>query len=358
MHDEIDKSLLDRLQALRGSSTAPRKLPAPSVDIDALERAKRPTREEALADRLRSLRDRTESPTAPPASKAPPKPSAPTPVTAVQPGQPPRPEPPENEDVDAAFETDDRTLEELLEDVDTEHRLPQPNEPREEDVRALLEELSKSVPKGEGAGVQDEEGLRGADDRGDSDDSDGERMGRDVADVIARLHDEVEIDAKQALDGYPDTRDATADDVAPEELDLPSLPPSLDTLPSSSPLGSPQTRTLDDLTARMAALRASSSPSSDPSSSLPSVPTSKPAKGPKRLTTTTRYTDDDVDSWCTVCLEDATLRCVGCDGDPYCARCWREMHVGPAAGFDERSHRAVQFARRRKKDGKVAVGAS
>ncbi len=34
-----------------------------------------------------------------------------------------------------------------------------------------------------------------------------------------------------------------------------------------------------------------------------------------------------------------------------------EMHVGPAAGFDERSHRAVQFTRR-KKSGKVAVGAS
>ncbi|GJN75863.1 zinc finger, FYVE domain-containing protein [Purpureocillium lilacinum] len=360
MNDDIDKSLLDRLQALRGSSATPEKPPAPPINIDVIERAKTPTREEALADRLRSLRDRTESPSAP-ASKAPPRPSAPTPIAAAQRGQPPRPEP-ADEDVDALFETDDRTLEELLGDVNAEEQPPQTTEPRDEDVRALLEELSRSVPKDDGTEAQDERRDREEDGGGDSDDSDGERMGREVDDVIARFRDEAEIEAKRApeqdaQDEDADEQEAGTDDGPPEDLDLPSLPSNLDTLPSSSPPHASQPRTLDDLTARMAALRAPSSPSSDPSLSLPSVPTSKPAKGPKRLTTTTRYTDDDVDSWCTVCLEDATLRCLGCDDDPYCARCWREMHVGPAAGFDERSHRAVQFTRRKKSD-KVAVGAS
>ncbi|PNY25640.1 Abscission/NoCut checkpoint regulator [Tolypocladium capitatum] len=116
----------------------------------------------------------------------------------------------------------------------------------------------------------------------------------------------------------------------------------------------------------MAALRAPTAASSRsvlPSSRsvLPSVPTSKPAGEPvRRLASKTAYADDDVDSWCTVCLEDAALRCLGCDDDPYCARCWREMHVGPAAGFDERGHRAVRFTRSGKKEDapRVALGAS
>lgn len=30
--------------------------------------------------------------------------------------------------------------------------------------------------------------------------------------------------------------------------------------------------------------------------------------------------------WCTVCNEDATIRCVGCDGDLFCRQCFKEIH--------------------------------
>lgn len=130
----------------------------------------------------------------------------------------------------------------------------------------------------------------------------------------------------------------------------------------------------DDLAARMAALRTPSNIAAAQddgddgdddgvSSLLPSVPTSKPVDRShvKRLTTRTGYTDEDEGTWCTVCLEDATLRCLGCDDDVYCTRCWREMHVGPVAAFDDRTHKAVLFDRKqgkkKERERKTLVGA-
>lgn len=57
------------------------------------------------------------------------------------------------------------------------------------------------------------------------------------------------------------------------------------------------------------------------------------------------YTDADQKSWCIVCLDDATVRCIGCDDDVYCASCWRDMHIGPSAGYEERGHQRVKFVR-------------
>ncbi|EEU48240.1 uncharacterized protein NECHADRAFT_99023 [Fusarium vanettenii 77-13-4] len=365
MPNDVDKSLLDRLQALRGGSATPEKPAATHINVDLIERRKTPTREDALAARLKSLRSQDEA--SPSAPKTSPQVSRPAPAPSSSPSplirKTSKDEPQkldDDDDVDAMFQTDDQTLEELLGDVKPGEGFQV--EPDDEQVKALLEELADSIPQ------DTEDGVKGSSkDKDDSDDSDGETMNKEIDDVIARFRDEVEIEAALNKDKTPEPESESEDegqekDTASKDvdLDLPDLPSNLDALPtapaSSARAGSAD---IDDITARLAALRAPS-PSASDSFSLPSVPTSKPSGKPiNRLTSRTNYTDDDMDSWCTVCLEDATLRCPGCDDDVYCTRCWREMHIGPQAGFDERNHKAVQFTKDRKKKEKrkVALGA-
>ncbi|KAH0492402.1 hypothetical protein TgHK011_007360 [Trichoderma gracile] len=391
MPEDIDSSLLERLQALRGSSSgaSPGRAAAPiQFSVDVIERAKPATREDALAARLKSLRAADDGSAASPrrekndltatapvaSSPSPPHSNA---AEARDVAYTEKSEKLENdEDVDRIFSTDDQTLEELLGDVNPDETNPAQEEPSDEQVRALLEELSLAVPKDDDAGGHEKE----EDDKaGDSDDSDGEQMQAKVSDVIAQFQDEAAIDAAlRSSKDHDDDETASAQknqDQEPDQdtqldgdanLALPSLPPNLDDLSSFSPRHPSTTNTkadaIDDITARIAALRAPAAEEEDASFSLPSVPSSRPSAGDKpvrRLTSNTDYTDDDIDGWCTVCLDDATLQCLGCDDDPYCTRCWREMHVGPAAAFDDRSHKAVQFTRARKKDKqqKVALGA-
>jgi hypothetical protein len=96
-------------------------------------------------------------------------------------------------------------------------------------------------------------------------------------------------------------------------------------------------------------------PSTKPSSKgplLPSVPKSgKPGTGASKGA----QSDANVDDWCIICCDDATLRCVGCDGDLYCAKCWKEGHTGPDVGREERSHKAILFEGAKKKRKKLVA---
>ena len=98
---------------------------------------------------------------------------------------------------------------------------------------------------------------------------------------------------------------------------------------------------------------------------LPSVPSNAPitktSSATKPSTSYNGYTEEDLESWCCICNDDATLQCIGCDGDLYCLNCWMEGHRGESAGFEEKKHKAVQYVKKRKKDKepqqRVAMGA-
>ncbi|KAM0270701.1 hypothetical protein ACHAPA_003176 [Fusarium lateritium] len=346
MPNDLDKSLLERLNALRGNSAGPEKPASTEINVDLIERKKTPTREDTLAARLKSLRERGDepSPQAPKPTHQPQKPKS-------QPSKASKESVKlEDDEDDSMFQTDDQTLEELLGDVKPEEGFQ--TEPDDAQVKALLEELADSIPK--------DTDKKDKKDQHDSDDSDGEAMNKDVDEIIARFRDEAEVEAALEKTRTPEPESESEPEQSEpsktSDLALPDVPSDLADIPSSNRAASAD---IDDITARLAALRA---PSPEDSLALPSVPTSKPSGQPvKRLTTRTNYTDNDVESWCTVCLEDATLRCPGCDDDVYCTRCWYEMHRGPQAGFDEMSHKAVQFTKdkktEKKEKRKVAMGA-
>lgn len=231
-------------------------------------------------------------------------------------------------------------------------------------------------------------------------------MSREVENVISRAMDELKLGGSASLPGPDGTAgpggESEADDGAPpsrsdgHELALPTVPQdaagdeehgaspershpggnsgandgdaglSLPAVPTElvdpAPTSGPAPRDGADpfessIAARLAALKGAGAPIIHTDSlGLPSAPTFRPEDNtptPKgRLAARSGYTDADQKTWCIVCLEDGTIRCLGCDdgtgvGDVYCARCWKEMHVGPSAGYDERGHAWEKFDPRR-----------
>ncbi|EFQ25452.1 hypothetical protein CGRA01v4_02558 [Colletotrichum graminicola] len=430
-----DKSLLDRLSALKGGGSPgvslDRSSNALNISVTGIESAKPASREDALAARLRSLRNTPEREDHPPpqprtakvtvdshgghqettgtrgkpaglppvssssnrwfhpkeaAVAAPPQSSSRSPTPSTAPAPTATHAKTGGDDVDPLLQTDDQTLEDLLNDEDLlDDSSPQSRwrpEPKDESakVNALLEELSKTSV----AQKARYDGERARDDHSD-DESDGEDMSREVENLLSQAFDEVGLSPQPEEVPEPDRSPGHESQKGPREahkgdgdgdagLSLPSVPSTLAAptvggdgdgdgglLLPSVPSGTPQhdagSDFDNDIAVRMAAL--SSLGSSSDGMGLPSVPTFQPAdRVVKRLTSKTGYTDEDAETWCVVCLEDASLQCLGCE-DVYCARCWHEMHLGPAAAFDDRTHKAVRFVKPKKESQRrVMLGAS
>ncbi|CEH15640.1 Membrane trafficking and cell signaling protein HRS, contains VHS and FYVE domains [Ceraceosorus bombacis] len=86
-----------------------------------------------------------------------------------------------------------------------------------------------------------------------------------------------------------------------------------------------------------------------------SAPGTGPSKGANiRLSKQENEEEEDMEGWCCICNEDASLQCVGCDSDPYCSQCWAEGHGG--MDRDElREHKTVPLEPRWKRDKRRAV---
>ena len=159
-------------------------------------------------------------------------------------------------------------------------------------------------------------------------------MNQEADDVLKRLMDEVMYE-KEHGEGDDESANKDSADEGEEEADptwdLPAAPSKeLEDAPGVSASSNGDV----DLAARFANL------------SLPSVPTVlKSDPKSQRAGTANKFTEEEVDSWCIICNDDATLSCLGCDGDLYCTNCWMEGHRSEDAGYEERSHKAVQYVK-------------
>ncbi|KAI5366670.1 putative ANCHR, B-box-type 1 zinc finger domain-containing protein [Septoria linicola] len=251
---------------------------------------------------------------------------------------------------------DEQSIEDLLAELEAngQWRLD-PEEPK--NVQALLKEARDALPKddaeagGKDVGTNEKSHPDHAEAQPDDESAEKNEDEQDEADAddyIARVLAELDIEEKY---GGGDKAEEPEPEATPPKtsatsnnLDLPSTPSQLKSLPTTS---NPEPPSYEDseLEARFSQLGVSSL-------GLPSTPTSQPSSRPKVVaslkpkakTNLPTYTDEDIDSWCCICNEDGELRCLGCDGDLYCQSCWADGHgEGPGK---EKGHRAVQFSRK------------
>ncbi|KAI5204252.1 hypothetical protein E4T39_03716 [Aureobasidium subglaciale] len=229
-------------------------------------------------------------------------------------------------------EEDDRTIEELLQDLGPEEQWSVQRDEGER-IRDLMAEAKSALPvdesgKEEGKELDIEVGVikPGQDDEDDEDNEERERDedkrdDEEADDYVQRVLAALALDKKY---GGPEDEEEEGDEKEEPDDDGLSLPSAPTELPSSP--APDQDNNIDDaLSARFASL------------SLPGVPSFNPAKKPVNIQKSVKsnlpkYTDEDMESWCCICNEDATVKCMGCDGDLYCQECWRDGHGnGPDA---------------------------
>ena len=181
---------------------------------------------------------------------------------------------------------------------------------------------------------------------------------READDIIAKLLDEIELEQADEPEAEENNKKK---EISPPKEEASSkqeaTPPSaeddlqLPVVPQSAPVPPTTTDAQDDdpiakafeaqILARMAALKnpkpSSGSAGAVDSLGLPSAPTSSVGRGSGTTSSVFRK-EPDLETWCVICQDDATVICYGCEEKLYCARCWKEGHIGPDVGWEERSH--------------------
>ncbi|KAH6879078.1 hypothetical protein BKA58DRAFT_333561, partial [Alternaria rosae] len=264
-------------------------------------------------------------------------------------------------------EEDEKSLEELLGELNGavgDRRDWDVSKEEQQDVGKLLKDMRKILPEVE---LTDWESIeinvgsgevgRAKEDTESRDEDEEEEEGKkrteddEADDVIARVMAELEISKKYDPPSPPSEDDksesgyrknSSKEDTTDDGFTLPSAPNALpeDDFASSQAIE-------DAFTARMAAL-AAPSPCQTDSLGLPSAPSFAPRNKPPVSTNLQKQVDDEIDTWCIICQDDATLKCLGCDGDLYCQNCWMEGHRGESAGFEEKRHKAVLYKKKKK----------
>jgi hypothetical protein len=246
---------------------------------------------------------------------------------------------------------DDETLDELLGELGAgnEWAIPESNE-----IQALLKEAKAALPKHENdsreaakhtqedveIGNQPESNEKKSRRKSDAEDE------AEADEYVQKVLSEVAVEDKMGpgieIEENVDSAEAEGDQAS--SIELP-------TAPSAEPASSTRenaNKVDDDLAARLSAL------------SLPGAPTKAPATKStthSKQSGLPKYADEEIDSWCIICCDDATVRCLGCDGDLYCADCWKEGHTGEEAGLEERKHKAIAFEKPGDKNRKQKVAA-
>lgn len=239
-------------------------------------------------------------------------------------------------------EEDDRTIEELLGDLGPEEQWSVQRDEGER-IRDLMAEAKSALPaekteQAEGKELDIEVGVIEPENEDEEDQDEDKEQDQDkkddeeADDYVQRVLAELEFDKKYG--GVEDEEDEgdKKEGHGDNGLSLPSAP----TESPSSPAPNQDDNIDDALSARFASL------------SLPGVPSFNPANKPVNIQKSVKsnlpkYTDEDMESWCCICNEDATIKCMGCDGDLYCQECWSEGHgTGPG---QERGHRALAYAK-------------
>jgi len=238
-----------------------------------------------------------------------------------------------------------------------------PEDPK--NINSLLKEARDALPK-DGAENKEQEGQPTAEpnpsstldiqegEQNDSHQTEDQRDDAEADDYVSRILAELEFDKKHGIENE-EAGDATDDDEGHSALELPATP-SAPPKQQERPMDKPPSYEDSELASRFSglALNLPSTPSGPPSARAKATVKSKLDEA-KQKTNLPVYTDEDIDSWCCICNDDGTVRCLGCDGDIYCDGCWTEGHgTGPG---QERGHKAIKYNRKsgEKKKRKVAA---